>query len=66
MSGPEGDERRGFFSRPAVRRILSRIVIAVGIVLALIALVSARYGLLFAAVILVGLGAALGPARLRR
>ncbi|UOQ87805.1 hypothetical protein MUN74_10870 [Agromyces endophyticus] len=66
MSGPESDERRGFFSRPTVRRILSRIVIAVGIVLALIALVSARYGLLFAAVILVGLGAALGPARLRR
>lgn len=59
-------ERRsgGWFS-PRVRLVLARIVVAVGIVLAVIALVTARWGFLFAGIIIVGLGAAMGPARRR-
>ncbi|WP_139415984.1 hypothetical protein [Agromyces laixinhei] len=64
MSDPAG--RPGFFARPKVRRILSRVVVAVGIVLAVIGIVSGRYGWLFAGIIVVGLGAAMGPARIRR
>jgi len=58
--------RRGWASSPRVRLVLARVIVAVGVVLAVIALVTARWGLLFAAVIVVGLGAALGPARIRR
>jgi len=58
--------RRGWASSPRVRLVLARVIVAVGVVLAVIALVAARWGLLFAAVIVVGLGAALGPARIRR
>ena len=43
--------------------MLSRVVVAVGIVVALVALVTARYGFLFVAVIVIGLGAAMGPGR---
>lgn len=53
-------------SSPRVRRVLARIVVVVGAVLALIALLTARWGLLFAAIVVVGLGAAMGPARIRR
>jgi hypothetical protein len=53
-------------SSPRVRRVISRIVVSVGIVLAAIALVTARWGLLFAGIIVVGLGAAMGPGRIRR
>ena len=53
-------------SSPRVRRVVSRIVVVVGIVLAAIALVTARWGLLFAGIIVVGLGAAMGPGRIRR
>ena len=52
----------GWFS-PRVRLVLSRVVVAVGIVVALVALVTARYGFLFVAVIVIGLGAAMGPGR---
>jgi hypothetical protein len=58
--------RRGCASSPRVRLVLARVVVAIGGLLAVIALVTARWGLLFAAVIVVGLGAALGPARIRR
>ncbi|MEF3404650.1 hypothetical protein [Agromyces sp. CCNWLW203] len=64
MSEPAAKPR--FFARPKVRRILSRTVVVVGIVLAAIGVVSGRYGLLFAGIIAVGLGAAMGPARIRR
>jgi hypothetical protein len=46
--------------------VVSRIVVCVGIVLAALALVTARWGLLFAGIIVVGLGAAMGPGRIRR
>lgn len=60
------DTRKGWFSSPRVRRVLARIVVVVGIVLGLIGLLTARWGLLFAGIIVIGLGAALGPARIRR
>ncbi|MFB6610787.1 hypothetical protein ACFCVO_10730 [Agromyces sp. NPDC056379] len=67
MSGPAGPaEKPRFFARPRVRRILSRTVVAVGIVLAVIGVVSGRYGWLFAGIIATGLGAAMGPGRIRR
>ena len=52
----------GWFT-PRVRLVLARVVVAVGIVVALIAIVTARYGFLFVAVIVIGLGAAMGPGR---
>jgi type IV secretory pathway VirB2 component (pilin) len=50
---------------PRMRMLLARIVVVIGIVIALLALVTARWGLLFVAVIVVGLGAAMSPARRR-
>lgn len=58
--------RSGWAHSPRVRKVLSRIVVVIGIVLAVIALVTARWGLLFAGILVVGLGAAMGPARIRR
>ncbi|WP_026482127.1 hypothetical protein [Agromyces subbeticus] len=62
----EPTEKPRFFARPKVRRILSRTVVAIGIVLAVIGVVSGRYGWLFAGIIATGLGAAMGPGRIRR
>lgn len=50
---------------PRMKLLLARIVVAVGIVVAVIALVTARYGFLFVAVIVIGFGAAMGPGRRR-
>ena len=58
--------RQGWFSSPRVRRVLARIVVVVGVLLGVIGLLMARWGLLFAGIIVIGLGAALGPARIRR
>lgn len=58
--------RPRLIARPGFRRVVSRIVVVVGIVLALIGVVSARYGWLFAGIVVVGLGAAMGPSRIRR
>ncbi|WP_164990617.1 hypothetical protein [Agromyces albus] len=49
-----------------MRLLLARVVVAVGIVLVVVAIVSGRLGFLVVGVIVVGLGAALGPARIRR
>ena len=62
MSEPR---RTGGWLSPRVKLLLARIVVAVGIVVALIALVTARYGFLFVAIIVIGLGAAMGPGRRR-
>lgn len=62
MSEPR---RAGGWLSPRMKLLLARIVVAVGIVVALIALVTARYGFLFVAVIVIGLGAAMGPGRRR-
>jgi hypothetical protein len=60
----ERSRERGWLS-PRMKLLLARVVVAVGIVVALIALVTARYGFLFVAVIVIGLGAAMGPGRRR-
>ena len=62
MSEPR---RAGGWLSPRMQLLLARIVVAVGIVVALIALVTARYGFLFVAIIVIGLGAAMGPGRRR-
>lgn len=62
MSEPR---RAGGWLSPRVKLLLARVVVAVGIVVALIALVTARYGFLFVAIIVIGLGAAMGPGRRR-
>jgi hypothetical protein len=53
-------------SSPRVRRLVSRLVVGIGIALVVIAFVTARWGLLFAAIIVAGLGAAMGPGRIRK
>jgi hypothetical protein len=58
--------QRRWTSSPRVRRLFARVVVVVGILLGLIGLLTARWGLLFAGIVVVGLGAALGPARIRR
>ena len=62
MSEPR---RAGGRLSPRMRLLFARVVVAVGIVIALIALVTARYGFLFVAIIVIGLGAAMGPGRRR-
>jgi hypothetical protein len=50
---------------PRTRLVLARIIVVVGAVLGLIGLLTARWGLLFAGIVVIGLGAAMGPARRR-
>ncbi len=64
MSAPA--PKPGFFNRPKVRLVIARVLVVIGIVLAAIAIVTGRWGLLVAAIIMVGMGAAFGPARIRR
>lgn len=59
-------KRTGWLAMPRVRRTLARIIVVVGAALAVIALITGRYGFLLAGILVVGLGAALGPARIRR
>lgn len=65
-SSEEPAQRRGFLARPRVRLVIARVVVGLGVLLGLIGVVSARYGWLFAGIILIGLGAGYGPWRLRR
>ncbi|MGI9823564.1 hypothetical protein [Agromyces sp. Marseille-Q5079] len=65
MSGSD-PARAPFLKRPRVRRLLSRIVVVVGAALALLGVLTARYGYLVVGIIVIGLGAALGPGRIRR
>ena len=55
-----------WWSRPGVRLRIARVLVVVGAVLGLIGVLTARYGLLFAGIIVVGLAAGLGPARIRK
>jgi len=61
---------RAFLGRwwgtPVVRRRVARVVVVIGILLALIGLFTMRYGFLFAGLLVIGFGAAMGPARIRR
>ncbi|WP_234660061.1 hypothetical protein [Agromyces marinus] len=51
---------------PRVRTRVARIVVVVGIVLGLYGVLVGRYGFLFAGIVVIGVGASLGPARIRR
>ncbi|MFC9916922.1 hypothetical protein [Agromyces binzhouensis] len=55
-----------WWSQPGVRLRIARVVVVVGVVLGLFGVLSGRYGFLFAGIIIVGLGAGLGPARIRK
>ncbi len=59
-------KRTGWLAMPRVRRMLARILVVAGAALALFGLLTARYGFLLAGILVVGLGAAFGPARIRR
>jgi hypothetical protein len=59
-------KRTGWLAMPRVRRMLARILVVAGAALALVGLLTARYGFLLAGILVVGLGAAFGPARIRR
>ncbi|WP_353826383.1 hypothetical protein [Agromyces sp. SYSU T0242] len=45
---------------------IARVVVVIGVVLGLFGVLSGRYGFLFAGIIIVGLGAGMGPARIRK
>ncbi len=55
-----------WWSTPRVRLRFAQALVVVGAVLGLIGIMTARYGLLFAGIIIVGLAAGLGPARIRK
>lgn len=55
-----------WWTRPAVRRRAAAIVAGVGTVLAVLGVFTGRWGLVVVAIVLLGLAAALGPARIRR
>ncbi|MRG59264.1 hypothetical protein GE115_05180 [Agromyces sp. CFH 90414] len=57
---------RTWWATPRVRRAVARWLVAIGAILALIGLLTARWGLLVVGVVVVGLGASAGPARIRR
>lgn len=59
------EPRRSSRLSPRVRLILARVIVVVGLLVAVIALVTARWGFLFVGIIVIGLGAAMGPARYR-
>jgi hypothetical protein len=54
-----------WWRRARFRRALARVLVVIGVVLGVLAVLTARWGLLVAALLLVGLGAAAGPARIR-
>jgi CHASE2 domain-containing sensor protein len=66
MPGEPVSAAAAWWRRPRFRRALARVLVVIGCVLALVALLTARWGLLVAALLLVGLGAAAGPARAAR
>lgn len=55
-----------WWSQPRTRLRIARVLVIVGVALGVIGVLTARYGLLFAGIIIVGLAAGLGPARIRR
>ena len=55
-----------WWSQPRTRMRIARVLVIIGAALGVIGVFTARYGLLFAGIIVVGLAAGLGPARIRR
>jgi uncharacterized membrane protein YdbT with pleckstrin-like domain len=62
----DGPRRPPILGRPGVRRILSRIVVIIGAAFAVGGVLTGRYGYLVVGIVVIGLGAALGPGRIRR
>lgn len=56
----------GWWARPAVRRRAATGVAVVGTVLAVLGVFTGRWGVVVVSIVLLGLAAALGPARIRR
>lgn len=67
-SAPDGEAGpvARLFARPSVRCAIALVVVSIGTVLAVVGLFTTRYGLLVAGIVVVGLGAAFGPGRIRR
>jgi hypothetical protein len=57
---------RRWWRTPAVRRRVAAVVVVLGAVMAVAGILTARWGLLVAGIVVAGLGASLGPARIRR
>ncbi|MCM3657372.1 hypothetical protein M3147_08930 [Agromyces mediolanus] len=55
-----------WWARPAVRRRAAVVVAGAGTVLAVLGVFTGRWGVVVVAIVLLGLAAALGPARIRR
>jgi formate-dependent nitrite reductase membrane component NrfD len=55
-----------WWSDQRTRRRIARVLVVIGAVLGIVGVFTARYGLLFAGIIIVGMAAGLGPARIRR
>lgn len=55
-----------WWSTPRTRLRVARVLVVAGIVLVLVAFATTRWGFVFAGILLIGFGAAAGPARIRR
>lgn len=55
-----------WWSTPRTRLRFARVLVVAGIVLVLVAFATTRWGFVFAGILLIGFGAAAGPARIRR
>lgn len=55
-----------WWSTPRTRLRVARVLVVAGIVLVLVAFATTRWGFVFAGILLIGFGAASGPARIRR
>ena len=55
-----------WWSQPKTRLRIARVLVIVGAALGVIGVLTARWGLLFAGIVIVGVAASLGPARIRR
>lgn len=54
-----------WWRKPAVRRRIALVVVVIGAVMGLIGILTGRWGFLIAGIVVVGIGASLGPSRIR-
>jgi hypothetical protein len=55
-----------WWSMPRTRLRFARVLVVAGILLVLVAFATTRWGFVFVGILLIGFGAAAGPARIRR
>ncbi|MGR0218378.1 hypothetical protein [Agromyces sp. ZXT2-6] len=55
-----------WWSTPRTRLRVARVLVVAGILFVLVAFATTRWGLVFVGILLIGFGAAAGPARIRR